>query len=427
MFTTATATMPLTRPGPRAAMMATARRKYGKASSVSMERMMSWSTQRPMKPARRPESGPPSAGRAVGVRPTTREMRAPKRSRLRRSRPNSSVPSGCPAVRMGERRRAVSMTSGSRGAIHGASTASTAMTATSPRPKRAELLLRNMRTRSVIADAWIEDGVEEIDHEVDEHEGRGGEAHEGGGRGGAERHRGQDEMPQHVGHAAAIGRAHPARGKPAELEREQEDEHDPRPEDGQAHAGDGHPHADAIEPRVLPDRRHDARGKTEKDRDQERARREHQGGLEAQEHLGEDGPAQRDGAADIPLEDVTHPPHVLDGERLVKAQVAMEAHDVLLGRLGAEHDGGGIPRRQVQDGEDQHRDPEQHGDGEEQAAEGVGGKPATPYCSHTCVSTRSKFGWSLKPCTRFRWMMICRPWSMKIHGASSLMMRWASL
>src|SRR3984893_10006806 len=516
MFTTATATMPLTRPGPRAAMMATARRKYGKASSVSMERMMSWSTQRPMKPARSPHSEPTRAARAVAVSPTTREMRAPKRRRLRRSRPNSSVPSGCPAVRMGARRRAVSMTSGSRGAIHGASTASTAMTATSPRPKRAALLLRNMRTRSVIADARIEDRVEKIDHEVDEHEGRGDEEHaaldervvagldgahhhgaeprpredrlrqdgpaqekahlqpqhrddgvdrvlehvardhgalgqalgarradivlrdhlvragarearEGGGGGGAERHRGQHEMPQHVGHSAAIGRAHPARGEPAELEREQQDEHDPRPEDGQAHAGDGHPHADAIEPRVLLDRRHDAGGETQKNGDQKRARREHQGGLEAQEHLGEDGPAQRDGAAEISLEDGAHPPHVLDDARLVEAQVAMEAHDVFLGRLGAEHDGGGIPRRQVQDGEDQHRDPEQHGDGEEQAAEGVGGKPAAPYCSHTCVSTRSKFGWSLKPCTRFRWMMICRPWSMKIHGASSLMMRWASL
>src|ERR1700730_9948871 len=418
MFTTATATMPLTRPGPRAAMMATARRKYGKASSVSMERMMSWSTQRPMKPARSPHSEPTRAARAVAVSPTTREMRAPKRRRLRRSRPNSSVPSGCPAVRMGARRRAVSMTSGSRGAIHGASTASTAMTATSPRPKRAALLLRNMRTRSVIADARIEDRVEKIDHEVDEHEGRGDEEHaaldervvagldgahhhgaeprpredrlrqdgpaqekahlqpqhrddgvdrvlehvardhgalgqalgarradivlrdhlvragarearEGGGGGGAERHRGQHEMPQHVGHSAAIGRAHPARGEPAELEREQQDEHDPRPEDGQAHAGDGHPHADAIEPRVLLDRRHDAGGETQKKGDQKRARRE---------HLAEEGPAQRDGAPEISLEDVAHPPHVLDDERLVEAQVAMEAHDVFLGRLGAEHD-----------------------------------------------------------------------------------------
>jgi hypothetical protein len=70
--------------------------------------------------------------------------------------------------------------------------------------------------------------------------------------------------------------------------------------------------------------------------------------------------------------------------------------------LGSEHDGSRIPRGQVQDGEDEHRDPEEDGDREEQTAEGVGGEPAAPYCSHTCDSTRSKFGWSLKPCTRFR-------------------------
>src|SRR4030095_8734241 len=177
MFTTATATMPLTRPGPRAAMMATARRKYGKAISVSMERMMSWSTQRPTKPARRPQNDPARAARAVAVSPTTREIRAPKRSRLRRSRPNSSVPRGWPAVRMGASRRAVSMASGSRGASHGASTASTAMMTTRPSPKRAALLRRNIRTTSVIADARIEDGVEEIHGEIDQHEGGGDEKH----------------------------------------------------------------------------------------------------------------------------------------------------------------------------------------------------------------------------------------------------------
>src|SRR5882724_2845936 len=142
-----------------------------------MARMMSWSTQRPTKPARRPQNDPASAARAVAVSPTTSEMRAPKSSRLNRSRPNSSVPSGWPAVKMGASRRAVSMASGSRGASHGASTASTAMTATRPRPKRAALLRRKIRTTSVIADARIEDGVEEIDGEVDHHEGGGDEEH----------------------------------------------------------------------------------------------------------------------------------------------------------------------------------------------------------------------------------------------------------
>src|SRR5262249_49312300 len=54
MLTMATATMPLTSPGPSAAMMAMARRKYGKAIRMSMPRMIARSTQRPTKPG----SGP---------------------------------------------------------------------------------------------------------------------------------------------------------------------------------------------------------------------------------------------------------------------------------------------------------------------------------------------------------------------------------
>ena len=118
---------------------------------------------------------------------------------------------------------------------------------------------------------------------------------------------------------------------------------------------------------------------------------------------------------------------VLDDQRLIEPEIAAQALHVLLGRLGAEHDRGRVPGGQVQDSENQHRDPEEDGDGEQESSEGVGGKPAASYCSHTCDTTRSKFGWSLKPCTRFRWMMIWRPWSMKIHGASSAMMRCASL
>src|SRR5215470_3323817 len=516
MFTTATATMPLTRPGPRVAMMATASRKYGKAMRVSMDRMMSWSTQRPTKPARRPHSEPATAASAVAARPTTSEMRAPKRSRLKRSRPNSSVPRGCPTVKMGASRRAVSMASGSRGASHGATRASTAITSTRARPKSAAALRRNMRTTSVIADARVEHRVEEIDDQIDHHEAGGDEQHtplhqgivarldgphhhgaeprpgehrlgedgpaeeeahlhaqhgddridgvlehvardhralgqplgaggadvvladdleharsretrQGGGRGGAEGDGGQHEMPQHVGHPAAVGRAHPARGKPAELEREHDDQHDARPEHGQAHSGDSHAHAHAIEPRVLLHRGDNAGDQAEENGDDERARGEEQGGLEAQEHLGQHGAPEGNGAAEIAARHLADPVQVLDDERLIEPEVTAETFHVFLGRLGAEHDGSRVSRGQVQDGEDQHRDPEEDGDSEQQALEGVGGKPAAPYCSHTCDSTRSKFGWSLKPCTRFRWMMIWRPWSMKIHGASSAMMRCASL
>src|SRR5215472_499465 len=491
MFTTATATMPLTRPGPRVAMMATASRKYGKAMRVSMDRMMSLSTQRPTKPARRPNSEPASAASAVAARPTTSEMRAPKRRRLKRSRPNSSVPRRWPPVKMGASRRAVSMASGSRGASQGATTASTAITTTRARPKRAAALRRNTRTTSVIADARVEYRVEQVDHEVDEHEGGGDEqhaalhqrivagldgAHHHGAEprpgehrlredgpteeeahlhaehgddgihgvlehvtrdhralgqalgprrahvvladdleharsreprqrsrgGGAKSDGGEHEMPQHIGHPAAVGRAHAARGKPAELQREHDDQHDARPEHGQAHARDGHAHAHAIEPGILLHRGEDARDQAEEHRDGQRPRGEEQRGLEAQQHLGQDGAPEGNGATEIAARHLPDPVQVLDDQRLIETEVAAQALHVLLGRLGAEHDGSRISGSQVQYGEDQHRDPEQDGNGEQESSEGVGGKPAAPYCSHTCESTRSKFGWSLKPCTRFR-------------------------
>src|SRR5262249_8365954 len=120
---------------------------------------------------------PATAASAVAARPTTSEMRAPKRSRLRRSRPNSSVPRGCPTVKMGASRRAVSMASGSRGASHGATRASTAITSTRARPKRAAAPRRNTRTTSVIADTRVEHRVEEIDDQIDHHEGGGDEQH----------------------------------------------------------------------------------------------------------------------------------------------------------------------------------------------------------------------------------------------------------
>jgi len=63
----------------------------------------------------------------------------------------------------------------------------------------------------------------------------------------------------------------------------------------------------------------------------------------------------------------------------------------------------------VHHGEDEQGDPEENGDGEEQPSEDVSLEAAAPYCSHTCVSTRSKLGCSLKPCTRLRWMMTCLP------------------
>ena len=141
--------------------------------------------------------------------------------------------------------------------------------------------------------------------------------------------------------------------------------------------------------------------------------------LNAREHLGQDLAAQRDRAAEIALHHAAEPARVLHGQGAVEAQLAVQALDVLARGLGAQHDGRRVARRQVHHGEDEQRDPEENGDGEEQPPDDVSLEAAAPYCSHTCVSTRSKFGCSLKPCTRLRWMITCLPWSTKIHGASS--------
>src|SRR5215470_6431753 len=78
---------------------------------------------------------------------------------------------------MGASRRAVSMASGSRGASQGATTASTAIATTRARPKTAAVLRRNTRTTSVIADARVEHRVEQVNHEVDQHESGSDEQH----------------------------------------------------------------------------------------------------------------------------------------------------------------------------------------------------------------------------------------------------------
>ena len=65
----------------------------------------------------------------------------------------------------------------------------------------------------------------------------------------------------------------------------------------------------------------------------------------------------------------TRPIHrdVLHGERPVEPEIAVQALHVLAGGLGAQHDGGRIAGGQVHHGEDEQRDPEEDGDGEQQA------------------------------------------------------------
>ena len=102
------------------------------------------------------------------------------------------------------------------------------------------------------------------------------------------------------------------------------------------------------------------------------------------------------------MEHPPHPLHVLYGHRAVQAEVATQALHVLLGGLRPEHDRGRVPGREAHHPEHEQRDPEQDRQREQDAAGHVALEPGASYCSHTCVSTRSKFGCSLKPCTRLR-------------------------
>ena len=94
MLTTPTASIALNDPGPRMAMITIASRMAGIASRKSSTRMIAASVSPPAKPPRRPSGTPTVPPMSTATAPVRREMRAPWMTRLRMSRPNSSVPNG---------------------------------------------------------------------------------------------------------------------------------------------------------------------------------------------------------------------------------------------------------------------------------------------------------------------------------------------
>src|SRR6266496_6440487 len=122
--------------------------------------------------------------------PTTRETREPNTTRASTSRPRWSVPRRCgrPSApsRVGGLRRTRSDCRSGSWTTHGATTASTARSATTPSPSRMSHGMRRPRGRafciaakasSAGAGAGIEEAIEEIDGEVDEDEHHRGEEH----------------------------------------------------------------------------------------------------------------------------------------------------------------------------------------------------------------------------------------------------------
>ncbi len=84
--------------GPSTTASESASTMYGKASTASVNRARIVSITPPKYPAIRPTTTPATVPIAVVTKPTNREMRAPYRIRMNRSRPVPSLPSQKPAV-----------------------------------------------------------------------------------------------------------------------------------------------------------------------------------------------------------------------------------------------------------------------------------------------------------------------------------------
>src|SRR5207249_1153233 len=97
-------------------------------------------------------------------KPMIRDVRAPWITRLRTSRPSSSVPSEWPAE--GGDRKATLERSGSCGAITSASSAQLRAKAISASPK----IRRGVRIMSVDPDLRVDDRVSDVGQEVHEHD-----------------------------------------------------------------------------------------------------------------------------------------------------------------------------------------------------------------------------------------------------------------
>lgn len=129
--------------GPFSATSAMASRIEGMAISASIIRMMIASAVR-KKPAIMPITSPTRTETTAVAMPIISDSRPPISTRDRISRPKLSVPSGCPS--MGPfRRTSGSMTSGSCGAIQGASNVTITMTASTKAAMRGAIPALGMR------------------------------------------------------------------------------------------------------------------------------------------------------------------------------------------------------------------------------------------------------------------------------------------
>ena len=164
-----------------------------------------------------------------------------------------------------------------------------------------------------------------------------------------------------------------ADGEEAEAKAEDVDEHDPGPEDGRADADEGDDHRAVVERRRAVDRGDDAGRDADDERDHERGGAELDRGPEELAQLTGDRLVGADRVAEIEREGGLQEVGVLDRQGLVETELLADARDLLDAPLVAGHGRRGIAGDQLDHDEDGGHDPEEHRDGEEQAARDVSG------------------------------------------------------
>jgi hypothetical protein len=144
--------------------------------------------------------------------------------------------------------------------------------------------------------------------------------------------------------------AHPARWQDVQADREEHDQHDAQPEDGDRRADEAEPRHGSIEQRVALQRRDDPQGDAQQDGDPDRRRRQDGGvGQPVGDDVG-DGFDGVVGVAEVAPHGVAEPAAVLDDERIVQLELGGHLGDLFLGEVWVRQHGraAGCPMDQVE-------------------------------------------------------------------------------
>ena len=166
------------------------------------------------------------------------------------------------------------------------------------------------------------------------------------------------ERAERDGRQHQVLRRPPARhGQPAEIDGEDDDQHEPQPEHGHRLAQERERHRPVIPEREPLDGGDDADRHPDEEREDERAGGEQERrGQPLQDHL-ERGPLGADRSAEVPGDRVPEKARVLHDEGLVEAERRTQVADLLGRGLFAEHHRRRIPGREMEQRE--------HHDGDE--------------------------------------------------------------